>query len=79
MNCVYYSQKSLYYCTVKSLLQNNNIDEKKNISDVSGKLVTVKMSFTYIKQVNKISEKRRRSAKLNGFLCTPPPLAAKIR
>ena len=46
----------------------------KIISNVLGKLITVKMFFPYIKQLNKISEKRPSSAKSNKFLCTPSPL-----
>ena len=33
------------------------------------------MFFTHIKELNKVSEKRPLSAKLNGFLCIPSPLS----
>ena len=67
MSCVYYLQKK---CIVKSLLQNINDGGKKILLIFLGKLVTVKMFFTYIKQLNKVSEKRPSSKKLNVFLCT---------
>lgn len=37
-------------------------------------MLRVKIFFTYIKQLNRISEKSPSSAKHNGFFCTPSPL-----
>ena len=37
-------------------------------------MVRVNIFFTYIKQLNIISEKSPSSAKHNGFFCTPSPL-----
>ena len=63
---------------VKSLLQNNNVDGKKLFLMFLGKLVAVKMFFTYIKQLNKASEKGRHLQNLMYFFVPLALAAAKI-
>ena len=74
MSCLYYLKKKYI---VKSLLQNINDDGQKILLIFLGRLVTVKMFFTYIKQLNKVSEKGPHLKNLTYFFVPTPPVAAK--